>query len=460
MSSAPRAFGLRIALWYAAVFIAGATAIVFLTYYLTSISLEQRDRQLIDQKLGEYAAAYANGGISGLADTVRAEQSTAPERLFVRVVDRGTEALVLSSPNGWDPSRLETSTLRLADGTLVQVGKSTDARDDLLARFRAVLGVVTLLIVVVALTGGVVVTRTAVQPLRNLTQTVNRIVETGRTDARVPVSAREGSRDDAIDELTRVFNVMLDKIEGLVNGMRGALDNVSHDLRTPLTHLRGAAETALAAPPDEDRYREALADCVEEADRVLVMLNTLMDISEAESGAMQLTREPVRIDEVVERAVELYRDVAEAKGVVLEVRLKPDPATEGLRADVGSGFSRTFTVTGDRTRLEQVAANLLDNAIKYTPAGGRVDVDVSRDAETIVLTVADTGAGIRPDELPRIWDRLFRGDTSRSERGLGLGLSLVRAVVSAHGGTVDVSSEPDRGSTFTVRLPSPNLSAM
>ena len=120
---------------------------------------------------------------------------------------------------------------------------------------------------------------------------MRRIIATGRTDERVPV----GRHDDAIDELTALFNAMLDKIEGLVSGMRGALDNVSHDLRTPLTRLRGTAEMALAAPPDLDRYREALADCVEETDRVLVMLNTLMDISEAESGAMPLRREPVRL---------------------------------------------------------------------------------------------------------------------------------------------------------------------
>jgi signal transduction histidine kinase len=121
-----------------------------------------------------------------------------------------------------------------------------------------------------------------------LTLAVRRIIRNGRTDARVPL---DGS-GDAIDELTGLFNTMLDKIEGLVTAMRGALDNVSHDLRTPLTRLRGTAEMALASAPDVDRYREALADCVEESDRVLVMLNTLMDISEAESGD-GLQREPV-----------------------------------------------------------------------------------------------------------------------------------------------------------------------
>src|SRR6185369_13253161 len=140
-----------------------------------------------------------------------------------------------------------------------------------------------------------------------------------------------------------------------------------------------------------DRYRDALAVCIEESDRVLVMLNTLMDISEAESGAMQLRREPVRLGDVVARAVDLYKDVAEAKGV----------AVEATAEDV--------VIAADPPRLEQVAANLLDNAIKYTPAGGRVAVTVTRDGDAALLVVADSGPGIPPDELPRIWERLFRG---------------------------------------------------
>ena len=430
--SRPLLFGLRLALWYATLFVSGSIAIMFVTYYLTATSLAQRDQQIIRGKLGDYAAAYQRGGVRALAATVRAEQQVAPERLFVRVVDRGVEAVVLSNPEGWDPSKLEIVSAPLADGTLVQVGKSTEARDDLLSRFRATLGIVTLFIIAIALTGGWLATQSALFPIRRLSQAVQRIISTGRTDARVPLDGT----GDALDELTSLFNAMLDKIEGLVTAMRGALDNVSHDLRTPLTRLRGTAEMALASPPDLDRYREALADCVEESDRVLVMLNTLMDISEAESGTMQLQREPVALGDVVSRAVDLYRDVADAKGVAL--------AAETPQA---------VTVVADRTRLEQVAANLIDNAVKYTPAGGRVDVEVGGANGAAIMRVRDTGPGIPADELPRIFERLFRGDRSRAERGLGLGLSLVRAIVEAHGGTVSVDSEPGMGSVFTVSLP-------
>ena len=437
----PLFFGLRVALWYATLFVIGSLAIVFLTYYLTAVSLTQRDRQILQGKLGDYTAAYLRGGINVLANTVRIEQRTAPERLFVRVIDRGLEAIVLSDSDDWDPARLETASVRLADGTLVQVGKSTEAREALLARFRAALGLVTLSIVVIALTGGWLVTQSALFPIRRLTQAVRQVIRTGRTNARVPLTGT----GDALDELTALFNAMLDKIEGLVTAMRHSLDNVSHDLRTPLTRLRGTAEMALADTPDVERYREALADCVEESDRVLVMLNTLMDISEAESGTMQLQREVVSLGEVVARATDLYREVADAKGVALVV--SSGAGAQDATSQPGA------VVMGDRTRLEQVAANLIDNALKYTPAGGRVEVEIDADDQAAILRVRDTGPGIPAAEMPRIFDRLFRGDTSRTERGLGLGLSLVKAVVEAHGGTVSVESEPGRGAVFTVRLP-------
>jgi signal transduction histidine kinase len=425
-------FGLRLAMWYAALFIGSSFAVVLITYWLTSSSLAQRDHEIIRSKLGEYATVYARGGLRALAATVDAEQRTSRERVFVRVLDGGSEAVLLSNAEGWDPATLEVETVSLLDGSIVQVGRSTESRRDILARFRASLGVITLSIIVIALSGGWVLTQSAVQPIRRLSGAVRRIIATGRTDERVPV----GGEDDAINELTQLFNAMLDRIEGLVRGMRGALDNVSHDLRTPLTRLRGTAELALSSAPDIGRYREALVDSVEESDRVLVMLNTLMDISEAESGVMALRIEPFDLRDAARRALDLYHDVADAKGVTLE-----------------SGEQQSVPVMADRVRIEQVAANLIDNAVKYTPEGGRVSVEVRRVDGRGVLRVRDSGVGIPSAELPRIWDRLFRGDLSRSERGLGLGLSLVKAVVEAHHGTVSVESEPGRGSVFAVTLP-------
>jgi signal transduction histidine kinase len=270
-------------------------------------------------------------------------------------------------------------------------------------------------------------------PLRQLAGVVQTILQTGRFEARVPV---EGSRDP-LDQLGALFNAMLDRIVSLIAGMRGSLDNVAHDLRTPMTRLRSLAERALETGGDDPaRYREALADCLEESERVSEMLNTLMDISEAETGVMRLAVEPVDAAGILRDVADLYGDVAEDKGV----RLAVEPP-EGL------------AVAADRNRLRQVLANLVDNAVKYTPSGGMVTLRARGMESEVAIEVEDDGPGIAAEDLPRIWDRLYRGDRSRSERGLGLGLSLVRAVVQAHKGRAEVASSPGHGARFTVTLP-------
>jgi signal transduction histidine kinase len=450
-------FGLRLALWYAAVFVVSSFAIVLLTYTLLASSLAERDRQIVISTLREYSERYARGGLPALARAVDIEQrSGRHERLFVRVVSGGAETLFVSMPPEWadfDISRLRGSTgnweqalsgsgraklevasAQLADGTLLQVGKSNENREELLARFRTVLALVAVAIVLIGLAGGAIVTRSSLRPIRQLTHAVRDIIRTGKTEARVPVR----SERDALDELSTLFNEMLERITTLIQGMGNALDNVAHDLRTPMARLRGIAERALESG-DVNIQREALSTCLEESERILAMLDTLMNISEAEAGTMRLALADVPLESLVEEVVSVYEDVAEDKQI-----------------HVATGVEPGLTCVADRDRLRQVLANLIDNAIKYTPQGGRVTVSAARDdrdTRRVRIDVADTGVGIPDHDLPRIWDRLYRGDQSRAERGLGLGLSLVRAIVLAHGGTVEVAAQPGRGSTFTIRLP-------
>jgi signal transduction histidine kinase len=197
------------------------------------------------------------------------------------------------------------------------------------------------------------------------------------------------------------------------------------------------AEVALQPGADSAATREALADCVEESERMLSMLNTLMDITEAETGMMRLQREEVDLCQLAREVVELYQYVAEEKKLTIQTDL-PAPCEASV----------------DRVRMRQVFANLLDNAIKYTPENGRITLNIQREGSLAVVSFRDTGIGIPEEERDKIWLRLYRGDKSRSQRGLGLGLSLVKAVVQAHGGTVSVGGETGKGSEFTVRLPS------
>lgn len=452
------AVGLRLAVWYAAVFLLTSAAVGLLSYRLLVTSLERRDHDLLLVKLEEYAVHYEEGGLDSVAQAVSAERvSGSTDAVMVRLVGGGQEVRYFSLPPAWrtydlgrlrvsspvagddwrsvksnvDTTTLEVVSRPLWDGTIVQVGRTTLEREQFLAQVRDLLGVVMTCVLVAGLAGGVALTRSALQPLRALRDTVRGITATGRLDARV---AAEGD-GDLVDELGVVFNAMFARIEALVGGMREALDNVAHDLRTPIARLRARAESALAADGDPARTREALASCVEEADRVMALLTTLMDISEAEAGTMKLTLSAVPVDEIFRDTIDLYEDTADERGITLTATPAPDLA-----------------VRADRQRVRQVFANLVDNALKFTPRGGAVTLEAeARANDAVDVLVRDTGPGIPAQDLPRIWDRLYRGDVTH-EHSLGLGLSLVRAIVAAHGGTAEVQSEVGRGSTFRITL--------
>jgi signal transduction histidine kinase len=447
------ATGFRLTIWYAGLGMLYALALSLLTYGVLASSLQQRDRQHIVMELYEMVDLYDRYGVAGVQQEV--ESYGQPPYYFVRLIGAGYATQLLALPEPWaasmlppldalpgpatlawdeiatdDDHRLEVASLRLADGTVLQVGKLTIDRALLLERFRTIAALVMLPMLVLSLAGGAVLARRTLRPLQSLIRTVQSI-EAGAIDTRVAIR-QTGSE---LDELGRLFNIMLDKIAVLMQGMRDALDNVAHELRTPVARLHARAELALQTEnPTHDR--EALADCLEESERLLAMLHTLMDISEAETGIMPLAREPINLAELLAEAVDLYRYVIEVQAMSVSTSAPP-----------------RLWVLADRNRLRQVLANLLDNAVKYTPPGGQITLTASRESDGVAVVIEDTGRGMTPDELIHIWDRLYRGDTSRSQRGLGLGLSLVKAVVQAHHGTITVSSTPGVGSRFTLRFP-------
>jgi signal transduction histidine kinase len=299
-----------------------------------------------------------------------------------------------------------------------------------LERFRDLFALILLPVLALGVGGGLLFARRVLAPLRDLAATVDRIATTGRLGERVP----ERGTGDELDALASLVNGMLARVEALVAGMRGTLDDAAHDLRTPLTRLRAGAERALLSDPAT--HPDALSDAVEETDAVLAILDAVMDVAEADAGTLPLHYAPVDLADIADQVADLYALVAEEKGVELAWK-RAEPVV----------------AWADATRVRQAVANLVDNALKYTPPGGQVRVEVFDENEHALLTVADNGLGVAPEDRLRIWDRLYRGDVSRSERGLGLGLSVVRAIAEAHGGAATVEEAPGGGSRFTLSLP-------
>jgi len=418
----------RLTLWYAFIFTLTSLGAFLLFNFLISSGLRERTDQDLLAEVSELSSHLALKGLDVVElDIVQDAESSGVDRMFLRVLSLDGEELVSSNMTSWK----NVATNRVA---LKRLTSGESHVFETLTRERFFVVMTTLMVF-----GGLIgwfMARRAMSGIEEVTRTAVEI-SAGAIERRVPLK----SRGTEIDSLATTFNDMLDRIHGLIHGMREMTDNIAHDLRSPITRIRGVAEMALTSGESMDEYENMAANTIEECDRLLEMIETMLDISELEAGAGNLARAEVDMTRVVEEACELFQPPAEDKGIAIVV-------------EVSTGA----LVYGEIQRLQRMVANLLDNAIKYTPPAGTVTVSTDGDESRVFVEVKDTGIGIVGEDFSNIFERFYRCDPSRSDAGVGLGLSLVMAITRSHGGDVAVTSSPGKGSTFTVSLPRKTLS--
>ncbi|GAC1429561.1 MAG: ATP-binding protein [Chloroflexota bacterium] len=332
--------------------------------------------------------------------------------------------------------RLYMAPLRDEQGQLsavVQVVESLSTVNEQITRLLLLLLGLTPVLLAVATAGGLFLAGRALAPIDRITRTAE-VIGAGNLAGRLGPTPRA----DEVGRLAATFDGMLDRLERAFAQQRQFTADASHELRTPLTIIAGDLDVVLRRRRAPEAYEEVLHGVRDEVSHMGHLVEDLLTLARADSGQVELAREFVYLEAIVEDAATGSRRLAEARGVELTALLERDVA-----------------VLGDPTRLRQLVVNLLSNAVTYTPAGGRIGVSLSTAGGWARLAVADTGIGITPADLPYIFDRFFRSDAARTRAsgGTGLGLAIARWCAEAHGGELRVESSPGEGSVFTVILP-------
>jgi len=461
LNSIRHTLAFRLTLWYAGLFmLTSCVAFLFFYFLITSVIRDRTDEDLLGKSRILSSILQVEGFEAVQRQVIIEAQAAGERKIFFRLLSFAGNEFSSSNMSYWRDigigeaaitqlireKRPVFDTTRLPDHRhnirvlytiigrriILQLGQSMEDYTGFIEVFRKIFVTTMAALFVFAVMMGWFLARRAVAGVETVTQTARQISE-GSLKERVPVKKHQ----DEIDQLAITFNLMLDRIQALVNGIREMSDNIAHDLKSPITRIRGISEVTLTTGASDKDYETMAASTVEECDRLLDMINTMLVISKTETGVNKLDPREMDIGAIVCDACELFQAPAEDKAVQLV-------------CDAPGNFS----ISGDNRLIQRMIANLLDNAIKYTPSGGSVHVSVyAANNQSVAIKIKDTGMGISAGDISRIFERFYRCDPSRSEAGIGLGLSFARAVARAHGGDITVTSIPDQGSTFTVTLP-------
>ena len=449
----------RLTLWYTAIFTLSSLVVLSIFYYrISSITMERTDQELLEE-MDEFIELRSEGGIDHVKAEMALDVETENEEIFYRLIsidgkDLGiwsTQALgrlevpetILRGLRGQNKPvmgtlyipdyeyKMRTIQGPISPSEVLQIGLSLEDNEEYLTVFRNLLFLMMIPLFIFAAIIGWFLARQAMLSVEAVTLTAMDISK-GSYDKRVEVKKRFYE----IDRLANTFNSMLDRIQALIKGMREINDNIAHDLRSPLTRIRGIAEMTLLRKVSLQDYENMAASTIEECDNLIEMINTMLDITETEAGVREFKFEKVDLSKLIIDACELFRPAADEKGITIETSL-PDQ----------------LHFQGDRNKLQRLVANLLGNSIKYTEPGGSVRISARLENGQVNIMFEDTGIGISEKDLPKIFERFYRCDRSRSLGGIGLGLSLAKAIANAFGGSIRVKSTKNKGSSFLVALP-------
>ncbi len=317
--------------------------------------------------------------------------------------------------------------------SVLRVGMSLESMSLTRRRFLLVMAAVIPLGLLSAGTGGWLLARRALRPVDRMTETARRIGAEHLAE-RLEVT----STGDELDRLATTLNDMLGRLDAAFQQIRQFSADASHELQTPLTILRGELEVALRSPRSPEEYRRVLRSALEECERIAHLVEGLLLLARADAGVLRMDRKPVDLAELLAEVAGQVQVLAQAHRITLYV-CSAEPAP----------------IQGDPEHLGRLLLNLLENAIKYTPAGGRVALALRQVSGSALLEITDTGIGLSPEEQARIFQRFYRAAEAQSmdDRGAGLGLCIAQSIAEAHGGRIEINSTPGQGSTFTVHLP-------
>lgn len=460
-----RTIGARLTLWGAVGTFGVCTVLCAVLYAGVFFTLRDEIDTFIEGEVYEFLAGAKEhaGGDAALQDAIRRELGARTfGDLAFRLYDTNGRLLVTSETEDslaehWKPDRLNpqrptfetfsptgsTKSYRLCslrttldDGRacIAQAGYAMDRMNASLADFRRIFGLALLLSVAASVLVGRFLALRSLRPLRLIASDA-RGINPDRLDQRI----RSSGTHDELDQLVAAFNDLLTRTERYVTQLKQFTADASHEIRTPLAALRGSTEVALSSNRSSEELRQALEDNISRFERLQKIAEDLLLLTRLDAGECILQRKSVDLRPIIQDVVDLYRPLAEERGVRL-----------------AAVMNNRLTVEADGDRIKQVVCNLVDNAIKYTPRGGRVAVSASTREDGASITVEDTGAGISGENLSRVFDRFYRTDQARSSTnggGTGLGLSICRSITEAHGGRITIRSDVGRGTSVHVLLP-------